>query len=302
MTKTRTFILLILCTLLALIPTLHAESIISTNIKGQVELPLQPKRIVVLDYAVLDTIQKLGVDVEVALAKRTLPSYLAEYNSDKHTDIGSLKEFNLETISQFKPEAIFITTRQAAYYDELAKIAPVSITSPSTSQPLEEIKKNIKLIASLFAKQQEADKYIKQIDTLVSDIKAKASSNGKKTLFVLANDGKLSAYGEASRFGMIYSTLGFTLAGPAIEASSHGKRINYEYIALANPDIIYVIDRAAAIGRGAQLEGFAQNALVSRTKAAKQNGIVALDSQVWYLVGGGITATKTMLEDLAKAL
>ncbi len=192
--------------------------------------------------------------------------------------------------------------RQANYYDELAKIAPVILADSTARDSIDEIKKNINTVGTIFGKEAECATHLAAMDALISKIKAGVSSSGKKALFILANDGKVSAYGKGSRFGMVYGVLGYEQAGEPIEVSTHGKRVNYEYIAIANPDIIFVLDRAAAIGRGATLENFAKNPLISRTKAAKNGGIIALDSQVWYLVGGGITAFTAMLEEVEKSL
>ncbi len=293
---------LVLCLILTLVSSLHAETVSVTHLKGTVDVPKNPKRIVVLDYAALDTIQTLGIEAEIALSKQTLPGYLSRYKDARYLDLGSLKEFNLESVSSFKPEAIFISMRQANYYDELAKIAPVIIAESTSSDSADQIKKNIHIVANVFGKEQECTDKIAAIDAQIASIKEKASSSGKKALFILANDGKVSAYGKGSRFGMVYGLLGFEQAGEPIEVSTHGKRVNYEYIALANPDIIFVLDRAAAIGRGATLENFSTNPLISRTNAARNGGIVALDSQVWYLVGGGLTAFKGMLTEVEKAL
>jgi iron complex transport system substrate-binding protein len=40
------------------------------------------------------------------------------------------------------------------------------------------------------------------------------------------------------------------------------------------------------------------NELVNQTKAVSENHLVFLTPSVWYLAGGGITATDVMLHDI----
>ena len=85
-----------------------------------------PEKIVVFDYGFLDTLDALGVEGIVGLPKdSTLPSHLEKYSSDEYTSVGTLKEPLLEDIAELSPDVIFISGRQAPFYEELKEIAPV---------------------------------------------------------------------------------------------------------------------------------------------------------------------------------
>lgn len=75
----------------------------------------------------------------------------------------------------------------------------------------------------------------------------KATADSKKALVILANEGKISAYGAGSRFGIIHDVFGFAQADDKIEVSTHGQSVSYEYVADKNPDYLFVVDRDAAV-------------------------------------------------------
>ena len=76
----------------------ESKTVVVTDQKGEVEVPVNPKNVVVLDYGSLDIMTKLGVE-PVALPKGSLPSYLEQYKDEKYVDLGSLKEFDLEKVN-----------------------------------------------------------------------------------------------------------------------------------------------------------------------------------------------------------
>ncbi|MFI3242695.1 MAG: ABC transporter substrate-binding protein [Akkermansia sp.] len=282
----------------------HAqETMTATHLKGTVTLPIAPKRVVVLDYSTLDTMQALGVEAEIALSKQLCPSFISKYKDAKYTDVGGLKQFNLETVNAFKPDCIIISGRQADYYDELSKIAPVYVINRMDKEPLTAALDDIKLIGQLFQKEEAAQAIVTKIEAAIARTNAKAKASKKKALVVLTNDGKIMAYGSGSRFGMVHDALGLEQVDTHIKTTgNHGQQVNYEYIALKNPDIIYVVDRSIAIGQDSKSVKLVSNKLVTRTKAAKNDCIIQLTPAIWYLTGGGATATMTMVEEIEKGI
>lgn len=277
--------------------TIEAE-----HLKGKVEIPANPKRVVVMDYGTLDTLDALGVDAKLALPKGNLPSYLAKFRGDEYADVGGVKEFNLETINAFKPDFIIISSRQQDYYDELSAIAPVFLVNVLAGDQVAEAEKNIRLMGKVFGAEEKAENAIGEIDRAVARTKEKAKAGGKKAIVLLANDGKISAYGSGSRFGIIHDALDVAQADSKIKVGIHGQLVNYEYIAMKNPDIIFVIDRSAAIGTRAKGTRLLDNALVDKTSAAKNGAIIMLDPECWYLSGGGIQSLSKMVSEIENAV
>jgi len=109
------------------------------------------------------------------------------------------------------------------------------------------------------------------------------------------------AYGEGSRFAIVHDTFGFAQADDTIEASTHGQSVSYEYILEKNPDILFVVDRTQSIGGDTSNNDMADNELVKQTNAGKNNKVIQLDPQVWYLVGSGLESLKIMIDDVNQA-
>ena len=64
---------------------------------------------------------------------------------------------------------------------------------------------------------------------------------------------------------------------------------------------MFVIDRGTVVSGGTPSNDLLDNDIVNNTDAAKNDMIIYLDAQVWYLSTGGITSTNKMIEDISKA-
>ncbi|WP_437184417.1 siderophore ABC transporter substrate-binding protein [Vagococcus proximus] len=268
---------------------------------GKVEVPTNPKKVVVFDMGSLDTIRELGKEKSViGVPQKNLPKYLESFKEVE--SVGGLKEPDLEKINQLKPDLIVISGRQEDYKKDLEAIAPTVYLSVDSSKTWESTVSNIKTLAKIFDEEKVAKEKVATIENKIKAVKKDAQASGLKTLTTLVNEGQLSAYGEGSRFGIIHDTFGFPVADDKIEASTHGQSVSYEYVLEKNPDIIFVVDRTKAIGGDTSQNNVAKNELVAQTKAGQTNKVVSLTPDVWYLSGGGIKCTELMLEDVEKAL
>ncbi|MBD7907422.1 siderophore ABC transporter substrate-binding protein [Sporosarcina gallistercoris] len=268
---------------------------------GEATLEGTPKTVAVFDFGVLDTLDELGVEV-AGVPQATVPSYLEKYASDEYTNLGSLKEPDFEALHAMKPDVIFISGRQAELYDQFAEIAPTVYMAIDNTKYMESFKNNMDILAQIFDKEDEMKTELADVDKLVEDIHSKASEIDSKALIVLATEGKVSAYGPSSRFGLIHDVFGFTPADEGIETSTHGQNITFEYILETNPDILFVIDRDAAIGDGANAKKTVENDLVKKTNAFKNDKIVYLNGEYWYLSGGGLKSMKEMIKEVEAGL
>lgn len=268
--------------------------------KGTVKVPKNPKKVVVIDFGTLDTMDLLGIDVELGLPIQTMPSNLLKYK-EKAVAIGGLKEPNFEKIYEFKPDLIIIGGRTYKSYDELSKIAPTLYYNPRYNHYTQDTIKLAKDIGKIFDKEKEVNVQIEKLQALIDETKEMAKKSDKKALVVLTNDGKISAYGGGSRFGFIYTDLGFKQVDENIKASRHGQSINYEYISDKNPDVILFVDRTTIVG-GSKLGGDTlKNKLVLETKAGKAGKIVPLSSDIWYLSQGGLNSYTICIKEVQEA-
>lgn len=279
----------------------ESAMIIVKDSNGSIEVPKNPKKVVVFDNGSLDTIDALGAGATVIGAPtENLPKYLEQYT--KVESAGGIKEPDLEKINQLRPDLIIISGRQQDFQEKLSKIAPTIYLAVDVKDTWNSTKRNIQTLATIFDKKELADQKITELEAEIGDLKAEAEQSGEKALVVLVNEGQLSAYGEGSRFGIIHDTFGFKQADNAIEASTHGQSVSYEYVLEKNPDILFVIDRTKAVGGDDTNDNLDENELVKQTNAGKNSKIISLQPDVWYLSGGGIESTRLMIQDVAKGL
>ncbi|WP_026564640.1 siderophore ABC transporter substrate-binding protein [Bacillus sp. UNC41MFS5] len=278
-----------------------AEKMTIKHQYGEVKVKKNPEKVVVFDFGVLDTLDELGIDV-TGVPQTAVPSYLKKYEDKKYTNVGSLKEPDFEAIHELQPDVIFISGRQAELYDQFAEIAPTVYIGLDYKNYMESFEKNMNLIGEIFGKEDKVASDLKEIDDSIEKLNTRASSLNKKGLILLANEGKVSAYGPSSRFGVIHDVFGFGAADQDIEVSTHGQSITFEYIMEKNPDVLFVIDRATAVGGEIGAKEIIENELVKKTTAFKNDKIVYLDADTWYLSGGGLKSVKSMAKEIESSL
>lgn len=280
------------------------EESVSMTIKHELDeitIDKNPGKIIVFDYGVLDSLDKLGEDI-IGLPKKTLPLYLEQYSNDKYTDVGSLQEPNFEKIYELEPDLIIISGRQADLYEDFKEIAPTLYLNIDGAQYIDSFKNNLNILGEVFQKEDKAAAEIKEVEEKIEAIKEKTDGMDETGLFVMANDGSLSVYGPDSRFGLLYNELGVTPVDESIESSTHGQKISFEYIVEKDPDYIFVMDRALVTGAETSAEKTLDNDLMKMTKAYKNDNIIYLDAHIWYVASGGVTATKTMIDEVEEGI
>lgn len=269
------------------------------------EVPKNPENVIVFDFGIVDSLDKLGVDIAGIAKAGTVPSYLEKYAGDDYADIGSLKEPDFEKIAEIDPDLIIISGRQAALYDQLTELAPTIHLGVDNENYMESFKGNMEVLGQIFDKEDEIATELTAIEESIAGLKEKAEASDDKALIILANDDKISAYGQKSRFGIIHDVFGVAAADEGIDASTHGMNVTFEYVMETNPDILYVIDRGAVVSSGDGTGGAQQlveNELVENTNAFKNDNIYYLDPEYWYLSGGGLTSVSEMVKQIDESI
>lgn len=269
--------------------------------QGTTKVPVKPETVYTFDLGVLDSMTALGLEAD-GVPETKYPEALAKYNDKGVTKIGSMKEPDFEAISNGNPDLIIITGRTAGSYEELSKIAPTVDLSVDATKPLDSFKEQAGKLGAIFDVESQVTEKLAAIDTKINDVKAKSADAGKG-LIVMTSGGELTAYGAGSRFGLIHDVLGVATVADIKSEGSHGESISFEFLKTNNPDTLYVIDRDSAMGTsGAAASAVLDNELVKSTNAAKNNKIVNLDSNAWYMVGYGLNNTAKMIDEVAAGL
>ncbi|WP_158737851.1 siderophore ABC transporter substrate-binding protein [Alteribacillus sp. YIM 98480] len=268
---------------------------------GETTVEKNPEDVVVFDFGSLDTLDQLGVEVS-GVPQANIPSYLEKYESSDYENAGGLKEPDFEKIAEMDPGLIVISGRQSDAYEELSKIAPTIYLAVDTENYISSFEANVQTLAEIFDKEEEAEEELSAVKEDIEQLQEKASALEEEALIVLANDGKVSAYGAGSRFGILHDEFGFAEADQNIEASTHGQSISFEYIAEENPDYLFVVDRGAAVGGESSAQQVIENEIVKQSKAYENDNIFYLDPNYWYLSGGGLASVSEMAKEAEEAI
>lgn len=284
----------------------------SEEVSETVEVPVNPEKVAVFDYGALSTIHALGeAESVVGLPKgdggSTLPEQLEEYKGDAYANLGSLKDPDFEKIAELQPEIIMISGRQAnstiiSEFEKAAPDAQVLYVAPSTDNYFEEVRHYTQMLGKIYNKSDEAEALIADLDSKIEEVKQKAADFDETLLFVMANEGELSAHGPGGRYGYLYDELGFAPVDEEISTTRHGQAISYEYINDRNPGIILALDRGSAIGGQSASSSVLDNDVLQDVDAIKNDRVVDLDAKLWYLASGGVVTTVGQLEEIEQAL
>ena len=122
----------------------------------------------------------------------------------------------------------------------------------------------------------------------------------------------MAVHGGAGRYSLIHRELGLreaianipgTNQGAGVTEDPHGSQIGPEAIVAANPHIIFVIDRGAAIGEDASSVDIIRNhPLFGEVSAVANGNVVELDSGSWYFVAGGLFSMQVQINEIYSAL
>jgi iron complex transport system substrate-binding protein len=281
-----------------------AETVTVTHPQGEITLAKNPANVVVFEYSALDTLDLLGIPVVGVPQGNSIPPFLSKYQGEPYENVGSLFEPDYEKVNELQPGLVIIGGRSAATYPDLSEIAPVLDVSTTVTDVLGSMKAAWTNIGLIFDKEAEVAEHIAAIDSAVADLQAKAAASDAKALIVMVSGGEVTAYGPGSRFGLIHDLFGIKPVVEDIETATHGDAISFEFILEHDPDIIFVIDRDAALGtEGAQPAATVlDNELMHQTKAWQNDNLVYLDGSLWYLANAGLSTFQTMLAEVAAGL
>lgn len=268
---------------------------------NQVDIPSDPQSIAVFDNGQLDNLSALGLGDRVVLtASPNLPEHLSDF---EEVDVaGSFFEIDLEMTHAAEPDLIIVAGRSSAAYEDLKTIAPTIDLSNDATNYFTSIKSNLKRLGEIFEMEAETEGIIEDLSRELKELKEQAETANLTTLMAMYNEGSLSVYGPGSRFGVVHDAFGFQAVDESIEESNHGMEISYEYILEINPDVLFVIDRTAAIGGDATSASLEENPIILETTAYKKNQITYLSPSAWYLAEGGVETFRIMMEEVALVL
>ncbi len=281
-----------------------AEDVTIDTATGPVTLEQAPQSVVVFDAPAVDTIAALGQPI----AGLPAPLYMDGLQGmpavlDSAETIGTLFEPDFEALAVMGPDLIVAGGRSSTQVDALARIAPtIDMTIDGAGGDMvAQTRERISAFGALFDREDEAAALTDALNAKLDEAAAAIDGKGNG-LIILANGGKISAFGSGSRFGWLHDAVGLPQAHPGLEAETHGQAISFEFLAETDPDWLLVIDRGAAIQADSQAaQATLDNPIVARTSAAQNDRIVYLDAAPIYISGGGARSMMHTLDELISA-
>ncbi|MFD3920874.1 ABC transporter substrate-binding protein [Streptomyces sp. NPDC058595] len=268
---------------------------------GEVKVPDDPKRVVVLDTDALDSAITLGitpVGATTAVAGTPFSTYLPQDELKDIKAVGLIAEPNLEAIAALKPDLILSSkVRDEKNYKPLSQIAP-TVFSDTTGPNWRE---NFELHADALGKSAEGKTIAAAYDTRIEELTTTLGGPeaAKKTTFgfvrfVEGADTRL--YLNDTFVGSIYGDLG--VGRPANQdKTGFSLDVSPEKMDQADADVVFYSTYGDP--KKAKETDIIGGPLWKNLDAVKAGKAFKVDDNVWML-GIGYTGAGQVLDEIEK--
>lgn len=279
----------------------EAKTVKVTDVKGEVEIPAKPERIVdlsgnsdilsILGYKVIGTANSDAYDY------KKFPTYL-EDTLKGATILGySMQDtMNVEAIMNLKPDLIVISTVQEKMYDQLKEIAPTVMIQLKALN----WKEDVKAFSKVFNKEQAANTWLQNYEKKAKEAgeKVKAAQGSNTTyLSFLASGGQFYVFDGAGFGSVLYEDMGLSKpVGMPTQKDISLPVVTYEGLAKIKADHIFVIATDADLK---VLEG---NAIWNSLPAVKQGKVTKLPASPYFTQGYSSIGREKLLDEIVEKL
>lgn len=272
-----------------------------TDVKGDVEIPANPERIVdlsgksdvlsILGYKVIGTANSDAYDY------KKFPAYL-EDTLKGATIVGySMQDtMDIEAIMNLEPDLIVISTMQEKMYEALSEIAPtVMIKSEDLNW-----KEDVKNFAKVFNKEDAANIWIENYDKKAKEVGEKikdAQSTNTTYLSFLASGGQFYVFYGAGFGNVLYEDLGLSKPeGMPEQKDISLPVVTYEGLAKIMADNIFVI------ATDEDLKALEGNVMWNNIPAVKNGKVIKLPSSPYFNQGYSPIGREKLLGEIMEML
>ena len=272
-----------------------------TDVRGEVEIPANPKRIVdlsgnsdilsILGYKVVGTANSDAYDYT------KFPSYLEETLSGAKILGYSMQDtMDVEAVMNLNPDLIVISTVQEKMYDALSEIAPTVMIQ------LEALnwKDDVRTLAKVFNKEDVANEWIANYENKAKEAGDKIKAEyGEDTTYLsfLASGGQFFIFDGAGFGDVLYNDMGLAKpAGMPEQTDISLPVVTYEGLAAIQSDYIFVIATDEDL---AQLEA---NSIWNNLPAVKNGNVVVLESSPYFNQGYSSIGREILVDEIGDML
>ena len=281
--------------------TSAGKTITVTDVRGEVEIPENPQRIVdlsgnsdilsVLGYKVIGTANSDAYDYT------KFPSYLEETLKGAEILGYSMQDtMDVEAVMNLNPDLIVISTVQEKMYDQLSEIAPTVMIQ------LEALdwEEDVKALAKVFKKEAEAEKWLETYEDKAEKAGDKIKAEyGEDTTYLsfLASGGQFFVFDSAGFGEVLYEDMDLEKPeGMPAQSDISLPVVTYEGLASIKADYIFLIATKEDL---AQLQS---NAIWNSLPAVKEGKVVVLDSSPYFNQGYSVIGKDLLVDEIGVML
>ena len=277
------------------------KTVTVTDVRGDVEIPADPQRIVDLSGN-SDILSILGYDVvgtanSDAYDYTKFPSYLEETLKGAEILGYSMQDtMDVEAVMNLNPDLIVISTVQEKMYDALSEIAPTVMIQ------LEALnwKDDVRALAKVFNKEDVANEWLTKYETEAKEEGDKIKAEyGEDTTYLsfLASGGQFFIFDGAGFGDVLYNDMGLAKpAGMPEQTDISLPVVTYEGLAAIQTDYIFLIATDEDL---AQLES---NAIWNSLPAVKEGKVVVLPSSPYFNQGYSSIGREVLVNEIGDML
>lgn len=279
----------------------EAKTVKITDVKGEIEIPAKPERIVdlsgnsdilsILGYKVIGTANSDAYDY------KKFPTYL-EDTLKGATILGySMQDtMDVEAIMNLKPDLIIISTVQEKMYDQLKEIAPTVMIKLKALN----WKEDVKAFSKVFNKEEAANTWLQNYDKKAKEAGEKVKqAQGKDTTYLsfLASSGQFYVFDGAGFGSVLYEDMGLSKPeGMPEQKDISLPVVTYEGLAKIKADHIFVISTNEDLN---VLEG---NAIWNSLPAIKEGKVTKMTASPYFVQGYSSIGREKLLDEIVEKL
>jgi len=266
---------------------------------GTTQVPVVPQRIVVLDYAPMDSALALGMKPVGTIVLTPSPIY--PEGISEIAIVGKSNEPNLEAILQLQPDLILGNRVSVGrWYRQLSQIAPTVLTEDNGRKG--NWQANFRLYAEALGQIEQAEALLADYQQRVTALQASLEDSLQTMAVSVIStwSGGVVAFTTDSFPGSVLQDIGVTRNPAQGEGKRYGIQLSREDLASIDGDVVFLLHNSAvedSVGRAT----FVQDPLWSQLQAVQQGIVCEVNSAVW--VGGrSILAANQILTDVEQCM
>lgn len=267
---------------------------------GETAVPTEPKRIVVLDFLLLNNLLALSVQPIGAAGtnspQRPFTDYLQDKLDTEVAYVGYVYQPNLEKIAQLNPDLIMGSKNHEIIYSELSAIAPTILSTVETSG---DWKQALKLVAKAVGKTQDANALLENYQQRITAFREAMGERLTETEVSLVNfrPGEVRLYLQESFPGSVLAEVGLSRPS-AQDHAGFATTVSLEQIEQLDGDVMFAIAATADV---TTFKRYRNHPLWQQLKVVQQGEVYQVDSEIW-IFASGIGGANLILDDLFQSL